>query len=68
MTDPEPEFLDDEISLANSGTGTLVFDDIDISDETPEETALRTSAEESWRQYTLLRPRKASPFPWAPPL
>ena len=28
MTDPEPEYLDDEISLANSGTGTLVFDGI----------------------------------------
>ena len=63
MTDPEPEFLDDEISLANSGTGTLVFDDIDISDETPEETALRTSAEESWRQYTLLRRGRSRRIP-----
>ena len=60
MEDPEPEFLDDEISLASSGTGTLVLDD--ISDETPEETAKGRRILETVHASA---PQKVSPHPCA---
>ena len=53
MSEPvETYFLDDGFEPSNSGTSL-----VDISDETPEETALRILAEESWQRYQFLRRR-----------
>ena len=52
MSEPITYYIDDGFEPSNSGTSL-----VDISDETPEETALRILAEESWRRYQILRRR-----------
>ena len=52
MSEPVTYYIDDGFEPSNSGTSLG-----DISDETPEETALRILAEESWQRYQFLRRR-----------